>query len=131
VWLFKFAGRLSTYKDSCGWIEIHKAVDTLVLAESVHAGFFGSGRITSKGHKQGLESCEAITRLASFTDAAKLTDRQLRLYGSGMQSIHASSSSHISVKDRVAPGPIKLAMELTKLCNSRSGSESALSLIVE
>ena len=82
----------------------------------------------STGHIQthGPESCEAITRLASFIDADTLTDRQLKLFGSGMHSMHASSSSHRSVRVLEAPGPIKLAMELTKLFNSRSGSETRL-----
>lgn len=106
---------------------MHRTVDTLVLAGSVRAGLL---RLRAH-HKQELESCEAIMRLASFTDAARLTDRQLGLCGSGVQSMHASSSSHSSVRDRAAPGPIKLATELTKLCNSRSGSESVASPIVE
>ena len=72
------------------------------------------------------ESWEAITRFASFTDADTLTDRQLKLSDRGMHSMHASSFSHSSVKDLEAPGPIKLAMELMKLFNSRSGSETGL-----
>src|SRR5579859_1470197 len=76
--------------------------------------------------ENGPESCEAITRFASFSDADTLTDRQLKLSDPGMHSIHASSFSHSSVRDLEAPGPIKLAMELMKLFNSRSGSETGL-----
>jgi hypothetical protein len=76
--------------------------------------------------KQGPQSWEANTRLASFIDADRLTDRQLKLSGPGVHSIHASSFSHSSVKDLETPGPIKLAMELMKLFNSRSGSETGL-----
>ena len=73
--------------------------------------------------KHGPESCEAMTRLASFTDADTLTDRQLKLSDLGMHSMHAISSSHSSVKDLEASGPIKLAIESMKLFNSRSGSD--------
>ncbi len=76
--------------------------------------------------KHRPESCEAITRFASFTDADTLTDRQLKLSDPGMHSMHASSFSHISVKELEASGPIKLAMELMKLFNSRSGSDIRL-----
>ena len=76
--------------------------------------------------KHGPESCEAITRLASFTDAHKLTDRQLKLSDPGTHSMHASSSSQSSVRVKEAPGPIKLAIELMKLFNSRTGSETGL-----
>jgi len=72
------------------------------------------------------ESWEAITRFASFTDADTLTDRQLKLSDRGMHSMHASSFSQSSVKDPEAPGAIKLAMELMKLFNSRSGSDIGL-----
>ncbi len=84
--------------------------------------------MVSIGHiqKHGPESCEGVTRLASFTDADRLTDRQLKLSDPGTHSIHASSSSHRSVRALEPPGPIKLAMELTKLFNSRSGSETAV-----
>jgi hypothetical protein len=73
--------------------------------------------------KYGSESCEAINWFASFTDADTLTDRQLKLSDRGMHSMHASSFSQSSVKDLEAPGPIKLAIELMKLFNSRSGSD--------
>ena len=73
------------------------------------------------------ECCEAITRLASFTAADTLTDRQLKLSVPGMHSIHASSSSQSSVRELEAPGPIKLVIELMKLFSSRSGTEDPLS----
>jgi hypothetical protein len=76
--------------------------------------------------KLGPESWDAITPLASVTDADRLTDRQLKLSDPGMHSMRASSFSHSSVKDLEAPAPIKLAMELMKLFNSRSGSEIGL-----
>lgn len=76
--------------------------------------------------KHRPESWEAITRFASFTDADKLTDRQLKLSDPGKHSMHASSFSHSSVRNLEAPGPIKLAMEPMKLFNSRSGSEIGL-----
>jgi hypothetical protein len=84
--------------------------------------------VVSIGHiqKHELESCEEINRLASFTDADTLTDRQLKVSDPGMHSIHASSRSHRSVRVPEAPGPIKLAMELMKLFNSRWGSETGL-----
>jgi hypothetical protein len=74
--------------------------------------------------KHGPESWEAITRLASFTDAETLTNRQLKLSGSGMHSIHASSFNHSSVRDVGTPGPIKLVMESMKAFSSRSGAET-------
>ena len=79
--------------------------------------------------KYGPESCEAINRLASFTDADRLTDRQLKLSDPGMHPMYVSSSSHKSVRAVEAPGPIKFAMELTKLLNSRSGTERSLGSI--
>jgi hypothetical protein len=69
------------------------------------------------------ESCDAMTRLASFIDADTLTDRQLKSSDPGMHSIHASSSSQSSVRELEAPGPTKLVMEAMKLFNSRSGLE--------
>lgn len=73
--------------------------------------------------KHGPESWEAITRLASFIDADRLTDLQLKCSDPGVHSMHVSSSSHTSVRELEAPDPIKLVMELMKLFNSRSGSE--------
>jgi len=81
--------------------------------------------VVFNGHiqKNELESCEEITRLASFTDAETLTDRQLKLSDPGMHSILASSSSHRSVRVPEAPGPIRPVMELMKLFNSHSDSD--------
>jgi hypothetical protein len=47
-------------------------------------------RLGSIGHiqKYGPETCEAITRLASLTDANRLTDRQLKPSDSG-DALHA------------------------------------------
>lgn len=51
---------------------------------------------------EGPESCEAITRLASFVDADTLTDLQLKLFVPGTHSIQASSSSQSSVSEIAA-----------------------------
>ena len=76
--------------------------------------------------KHPPESWEAINWFASFTDADTLTDRQLKFSDRGTHSMHASSFSHKSVRALEAPGPIKFALELTMLLNSRSGSERGL-----
>lgn len=85
-------------------------------------------RLGSIGHIQKYrpETCEGITRLASLTDADRLTDRQLKLSDPGTHSMHARSPRHRPLRIPEAPGPIKLIVEFTKLFNPRSGSDTAL-----
>ena len=81
-------------------------------------------------HKYAPESREAITRLANLTDADRLTDRQLKPSDPGAHSMHASSPGHRSLRFLESPGPIKLALEFTKLFNPRSGSDTALRSVI-